>query len=100
MRYANPSRLAAGRFHSIAALPSTGRLARLALQLLFAAQRRLAAWRVRQCERATCRALGGLDARALRDIGLDRSEIGSVAHELADPAATRIHVLRAASEWR
>nr|WP_298829258.1 DUF1127 domain-containing protein [uncultured Piscinibacter sp.] len=33
--------------------------------------------------RRTLRSLNGLDARALRDIGLDASELASVAHEAA-----------------
>ena len=40
-------------------------------------------WQRRQVAHATREALHGLDGRALRDIGLDRSEIGSVAAELA-----------------
>jgi uncharacterized protein YjiS (DUF1127 family) len=45
--------------------------------------------------RATYAALRELDARALRDIGLDPSEIVSVCAEIAgDAPATRIHTLR------
>ena len=46
-------------------------------------------------ERATGRALAELDARALRDIGLDRSEIRSVARELAQGRLTRGHSMNA-----
>ena len=47
-------------------------------------------------ERATGRALAELDARALRDIGLDRSEIRSVAREIAQGRLTRGHSMNAA----
>jgi len=48
-----------------------------------------------QQARITCRSLRGLDARTLRDIGFDRSEIGSVPAEAAGlAAATRIQVLQ------
>lgn len=40
------------------------------------------AWQRRRAERAACDALNALDARLLRDIGLDRSELSSVAAEL------------------
>src|SRR4030095_12020410 len=48
----------------------------------------IADYRRHRDERETHRALAGLDARALRDIGLDRSEIGSIARELAGGHAT------------
>ena len=46
-------------------------------------------------ERATGRALAALDARALRDIGLDRSEIRSVAREIAQGRLNRGHSMNA-----
>ncbi|HJW52362.1 MAG TPA: DUF1127 domain-containing protein [Burkholderiaceae bacterium] len=46
-------------------------------------------------ERATGRALAELDARALRDIGLDRSEIRSVAREIAQGRLTPGHSMNA-----
>ena len=55
----------------------------------------LADYRRHRDERETHRALAWLDARALRDIGLDRSEIGSIAHELAGGYSTRIHSMTA-----
>ena len=55
----------------------------------------LADYRRHRDERETHRALAWLDARALRDIGLDRSEIGSIARELAEGNATRIHSITA-----
>jgi uncharacterized protein YjiS (DUF1127 family) len=39
----------------------------------------LARWRRRRLARATRRALGAVDDRLLRDLGLDRSQIASVA---------------------
>ena len=50
----------------------------------------------RQQAKATCRALRGLDAHALRDLGIDRSEILSVAAEIAgDADPTRVRALQA-----
>jgi uncharacterized protein YjiS (DUF1127 family) len=49
-------------------------------------------------EQATYRVLAALDARTLRDVGLDRSEIRSVARELADRYATRVHALQSPHE--
>jgi uncharacterized protein YjiS (DUF1127 family) len=46
-------------------------------------RRAIAAWRRARDERATVHALRHLDSRTLRDLGLDASEIGSVAAELA-----------------
>ena len=54
-------------------------------------ERLVADYRRHSLERATGRALAELDARALRDIGLDRSEIRSVARELAQGRPTRSH---------
>jgi uncharacterized protein YjiS (DUF1127 family) len=65
-----------------------GRARRLALgrlQLLIAVMQR------GREEQATYRALAALDARTLRDVGLQRSEIRSIARELADRHATRVH---------
>jgi uncharacterized protein YjiS (DUF1127 family) len=42
----------------------------------------LQAWQRRRLERATLLSLAELDNRLLHDIGLDRSEIPSVAHAL------------------
>jgi uncharacterized protein YjiS (DUF1127 family) len=53
-----------------------------------------AAWQRARDARATRLALEGLDARTLRDIGLDHSESPAVAAELAGIAPlTRIHTL-------
>lgn len=52
-------------------------------------------WRRRQQASATSLALQALDARALRDLGFDRSEISSVAAEIAgDAARTRARTVR------
>lgn len=56
----------------------------------------LAAWRRWRDQQATLNALRGLDARTLRDLGIDASELRSVAVELSgvsDP--TRAHALMA-----
>ena len=51
-------------------------------------------WKHYQLQRATYRALDELDARTLHDIGLERSELRSVAVELTGAAElTRMHVL-------
>ena len=82
---------AAGRFRS----------QRLA-QSIAGALRRIAAigaslhaeWRRKSKERATFRALNRLDARTLRDLGFDRSELTSVAAEVAGEAeCTRVRSL-------
>jgi uncharacterized protein YjiS (DUF1127 family) len=53
------------------------------------------AWHRRRAERAAFEALNSLDARLLRDIGLDRSELSSVAAELnGDHRPDRLRVLR------
>jgi len=57
-----------------------------------AARSLIVAWKRQQQARATYRALRGLDARTLRDIGFHRSEISSVAAEIGGAAeVTRIH---------
>ena len=67
-----------------------------AVRTLASALRRLVAdYRRHSLERATARALAALDARALRDIGLDRSEIRSVARELAQGRPTRSRSMNA-----
>jgi uncharacterized protein YjiS (DUF1127 family) len=54
---------------------------------------RIAQYRAARC---TVVALHDLDSRTLRDLGFDRSEIGSVAGEAAGLAdATRVRILRA-----
>jgi len=58
-------------------------------------QRLVTDYRRHSLERATGRALAELDARALRDIGLDRSEIRSVARDLAQGRPTRSHSMNA-----
>jgi uncharacterized protein YjiS (DUF1127 family) len=57
-------------------------------------RRLFAAWQRRQDQQATVDALRALDARTLRDLGIDASELRSVAVELSgisDP--TRAHAL-------
>jgi uncharacterized protein YjiS (DUF1127 family) len=46
--------------------------------------------RKRRDYRATYRALAGLDARTLKDIGIDRGDIRSVAHGLSYGDTTRV----------
>jgi uncharacterized protein YjiS (DUF1127 family) len=64
-------------------------------QALAAVSRRLyGAWRRRQEAWATYRALRELDARTLRDIGLDRSELRSMAAEVSGALeVTRMHAV-------
>jgi uncharacterized protein YjiS (DUF1127 family) len=51
-------------------------------------------WRQRQQAWATYRALRDLDARTLRDIGLDRSELRSIAAEVGGAIeVTRVHAV-------
>jgi uncharacterized protein YjiS (DUF1127 family) len=53
-------------------------------------------WAQRREARATMLALSELDDHTLHDIGLDRSEIGSIAAEVASSAAaSRVRVLQA-----
>lgn len=61
-----------------------GRIARGAIERVATA---CAAWQRQRFARAAVRALNGLDARTLRDLGLDRSELSSLAAELAGEAA-------------
>jgi uncharacterized protein YjiS (DUF1127 family) len=72
-----------------------GELAITALGFLVRPLQRLRAEYGRhQQAQATYRALRGLDARTLRDIGLDRSELRSVAAEANGlTAATRLQAL-------
>jgi uncharacterized protein YjiS (DUF1127 family) len=59
-----------------------------------AARRWVSAWQRRRAEHETFRALRALDARTLHDLGLDASELRSVAMEISgetDP--TRAHAL-------
>jgi uncharacterized protein YjiS (DUF1127 family) len=59
-----------------------------------AARRMYAKWKQRQQARATYVALSELDARTLRDLGFDRSEIRSVAAEVAgDADSTRARLV-------
>jgi len=51
----------------------------LALHFAVAAGQYIALWRARQHERATARALADLDEPLLRDLGIDRSDIHSIA---------------------
>jgi uncharacterized protein YjiS (DUF1127 family) len=54
------------------------------------AGRAYVAWRCRQRRKATCAALRDLDGCTLRDLAITRSEISSVAAEIAGAAdATR-----------
>jgi uncharacterized protein YjiS (DUF1127 family) len=58
------------------------------------AGRAVEASKARQGFRGTAEALAGLDARTLRDLGLDRAEIFSVAAEAAGNAElTRLRIL-------
>jgi uncharacterized protein YjiS (DUF1127 family) len=68
-----------------------------ALQVVGNWLRRIVARSRRRAQaRATCRALSGLDAHALRDLGFDCSEITSVAAEIAgDADPTRVSTLQA-----
>jgi uncharacterized protein YjiS (DUF1127 family) len=60
-----------------------------------AAHRLHASWMRARSARATYRALRELDARTLRDLGLDRSEMRSVAAEIAGESdRTRAQALR------
>jgi uncharacterized protein YjiS (DUF1127 family) len=55
-----------------------------------------AAWQQHRQARQNHLALRGLDERTLRDLGFDRSEIGSLVAEIGDRAEpTRVRVLQA-----
>ena len=80
--------------------PYPGRLARVAQprgQVAVAVlQQFIAAWKRRRLARQTLIALHKLDARTLRDLGLDRSELVSVAAEVSgDAELTRARLLMA-----
>jgi uncharacterized protein YjiS (DUF1127 family) len=67
----------------------------LALQLAVAASHYLAAWRAHRQERATVDALGSLSEPLLHDIGIDRSDIVSIAAATAGRGdSTRIRTAR------
>jgi uncharacterized protein YjiS (DUF1127 family) len=51
----------------------------------------LAAWQQRRQASAALRALQALDAHALRDLGIDRSELTSLVHDAADVTRARAH---------
>jgi uncharacterized protein YjiS (DUF1127 family) len=58
-------------------------------------RRTVARWKQRQLERATYETLQGLDTRTLRDLGFHRSELMSVAAEVAGTAEfTRARLLQ------
>lgn len=63
----------------------------------FGFRRVLAAVRRRLDADATYRALSELDSRTLRDLGLDRSELRSIANEISYAGAARAH---ARSAWQ
>jgi uncharacterized protein YjiS (DUF1127 family) len=70
-------------------------LATLIAAIASAAQRLHTSWSMARSARATYRALRQLDARTLHDLGLDRSEMRSVAAEIAGEAdRTRVQALR------
>ncbi len=86
----NGAELAADRARAISAP-----LVDLARSTARAVNVAVATWRTQQLARATTRALAALDARALRDIGLHRSELASVGAEVAGLIERhRVHELR------
>ena len=62
------------------ALDAAAQQASKAFGVLSLTQRAWAAYRTRRAEHATIAMLRALDDRALRDIGIDRSEIESVVY--------------------
>ena len=78
------------RSASLAAIVAT-----LAAAVASAVRRLHASWSMARSARATYRALRELDARTLHDLGLDRSEMRSLAAEIAGESdRTRIQALR------
>ena len=70
-------------------------LATLAAAVASAVRRLHASWSMARSARATYRALRQLDVRTLHDLGLDRSEMRSVAAEIAGESdRTRVQALR------
>ena len=70
-------------------------LATLAAAVALAVRRLHASWSMARSARATYRALRQLDVRTLHDLGLDRSEMRSVAAEIAGESdRTRVQALR------
>jgi uncharacterized protein YjiS (DUF1127 family) len=49
----------------------------------------LSAWQRRRMVQAALHSLQELDSRTLRDLGLDRSELPSIAHHAGDPTRAR-----------
>jgi len=82
---------AAARSHRAAGLAAAQRA--LFAAVVDGVKHLLERFRQRQQVRATCRALWALDDHTLRDIGLARCEIPSLAQEFADPAATRVRAM-------
>ena len=79
-----------------ARVPRPNRLARMAEATLrtvgVVARRMCASWQRQRLARSTYVALSELDTRTLRDLGFDRSEISSVAAEVAGAIeSTRAH---------
>ena len=80
--------------------PYPGRLARIAQPrgqgAVAVLQQFFAAWKRRRLARQTLIALHKLDARTLRDLGFDRSELVSVAAEVSgDAEVTRARLMLA-----